>query len=57
MHTVHGAAALRIYNVYFQKTFQTEQGCPWFHSVVSFLPEKLVVEKRTRKYAFQQTGG
>ena len=37
--------------------FQNGQGCPWFHAEASFLPKKLVVEKRTRKYAFQQPAG
>ena len=37
--------------------FQNAQGRAWFYAVASFLPKKLVVEKRTRKYAFQQPAG
>ena len=37
--------------------FRTAKDGRWFYAVASFLPKKLVVEKRTRKYAFQQPAG
>ena len=38
-------------------TYQNAQGRAWFQITASFSLEKLVVEKRTWKYAFQQACG